>query len=363
MNYIIHLIRLLHKKEVRFTQRNRLEDFQHAVRRLRTAIGALVLAVLIGVAGYRIIEHIPWFDAYYMSLVTLSTVGFGEVIPLSHTGRVFTSFLIIFNIGFFAYAISTITSILTDGDIHAFFQDYKMMERIKKLQNHTIVCGFGRHATEVCKELSKENLPFMVLETDPAKIEQLQRDTNYLFLRGDATTDEYLLAAGIEKAASLVVTLPSDASNVFVVMSARQLNPSLKIISRLNDAADEMKLRRAGANHVVMPERIGGFYMATLINKPELVEFFSLISNMGVNRVVFEEIPVDQLKADFQKRSIGEGGIQEMTRLPIIAVRYADGRYEMNPGEQTVLLPNMHIVVFGDQQQINNFGQVALENV
>ena len=363
MNYFIHLIRLLQKKEVRFTQRNRLEHFQHAMQRLWTAIGVLVLAVLVGAVGYRLIEHIPWFDAYYMSLVTLSTVGFGEVIPLSHAGRVFTSLLIIFNIGFFAYAISTITSILTDGDIHAFFQDYRMMERIKKLQNHTIVCGFGRHSTEVCKELSKENLPFVVIETDPAKIEQLQRDTNYLFLRGDATTDEFLLTAGIEKAASLVVTLPSDASNVFVVMSARQLNPTLKIISRLNDADDEMKLRRAGANHVVMPERIGGFYMATLINKPDLVEFFNLISNMGTSRVVFEEIPVEQLKSDFQKRSIGDGGIQETTRLPIIAVRYADGRYELNPDEHTVLLPGMHIVVFGDQLQISNFGQLVMGKI
>lgn len=360
MNYLIHLFRLLETREVRFTQRNRLEHFQHAVRRLRTAVGVLVLAVLMGAIGYRIIEHTTWFDAYYMSLVTLSTVGFGEVIPLSHSGRIFTSFLIIFNIGFFAYAISTITSILTDDDIHAFFLDFKMMERIKKLQKHTIICGFGRHATEVCKELAKENLPFVVIETDPVKLEHLRRDTGYLFLRGDATKDEVLQEAAIERASSLVVTLPVDASNVFVVMSARQLNPSLKIISRLNNAEDETKLRRAGANHVVMPERIGGFYMATLINKPDLVEFFNLISNMGTSRVVFEEIPVHKLKPDFQMRSIEDGGILEATKLPIIGLRYSDGRYELNPGGHTVLLPEMHLVVLGDLEQINEFTGAVL---
>lgn len=236
-----------------------------------------------------------------------------------------------------------------------FFLDFKMMERIKKLQKHTIICGFGRHSTEVCKELAKENLPFVVIETDPNKLEQLRRDTSYFFLRGDATRDEVLLEAGIERASSLVVTLPVDASNVFVVMSARQLNPTLKIISRLNSAEDETKLRRAGANHVVMPERIGGFYMATLINKPDLVEFFNLISNMGTSRVVFEEIPVSRLKPDYHLRSIADGGMLEDSTLPIIALRHADGRYELNPGHQTVLLPDMHIVVLGDLAQIHQF--------
>jgi voltage-gated potassium channel len=361
MNYIIHLIQLLREREVHFTERNRLAHFQQAVRRLYIAMAVLVFAVLVGTLGYRMIEHVPWFDAYYMSLVTLSTVGFGEVIPLSFEGRLFTSFLIIFNIGFFAYAISTITSILTDADIHAFFQDFKMMERIKKLQGHTIVCGFGRHATEVCKELAKENLMFVVIESDEKMLDMLRSETSYLFLRGDATNDDVLLEAGIAKASSIVVTLPLDANNVFVVMSARQLNPAIKIISRLNYAFDEMKLRRAGANHVVMPERIGGFYMATLINKPDLVEFFNLISNMGTSRVVFEEIPVDQLKWEFQRRSILEGGLTEEAQLPIIALRHADGRYELNPGEHTVLLPDMHIVVLGDLEQIKRFKNSALE--
>lgn len=361
MYYFLSFLRIFRSREVIFTQKSRLEHLYSAIRRLWTALFVMLLAVLIGTVGYRIIEHIPWFDAYYMSLVTLSTVGFGEVIPLSHTGRVFTSFLILFNIGFFAYAISTITSIFADGEIHAFFSDFNMMQRIQKLQQHTIVCGFGRHAGEVCKELAKQQLPFVVLEVDPEKIEVLRRETSFLFLMGDATTDEILLEAGIERAAALVVTLPLDVNNLFVVLSARQLNPGIKIISRLNNPVDEQKLRRAGANHVVMPERIGGFYMATLINKPDLVEFFNLISNLGTSRVVFEEIAVTRLKEKFLNRSIAHSGIKEASKISIVGLRYPDGHYQLNPDSEVVLLPEMHLVVLGDAEQIHQFSEVVLQ--
>ncbi len=362
MNFALNLFRLLRSKHLGFTQKSRLEHAQSAVRRLRNAMGLLVLAVLIGTFGYRIIEHTPWFDAYYMSLVTLSTVGFGEVIPLSHAGRVFTSFLILFNIGFFAYAVSTVTSIFADPEIHNFFSDFKMMQRIQKLQHHTIVCGFGRHAGQVCKELAKQNMPFVVIELDPGKIEILQQDTPYLFFRGDATLDEVLLEGGIERATSLVVTLPSDANNLFVVLSARQINPGLKIISRLNNADDEYKLRRAGANHVVMPEQIGGYYMATLINRPDLVAFFNLISNVGTNQVVFEEIAVAHLKKQFRGHSIAESGIQTATQVPIMGLRHPDGHYQLNPPLETVLQSDMQIVVLGDAQQIKRFCSIVLED-
>lgn len=360
MNFILHLLRLFRAPGMNFTQNSRIEHLRTAVRRLRLAVSIMVFAVLAGTLGYRLIEHTAWFDSYYMSLVTLSTVGFGEVIPLSHAGRVFTSFLILFNIGFFAYAVSTITSIFADGEIHAYFLDFKMMQRIQKLQQHTIVCGFGRHALEVCKELAKQQTPFVVIEIDPEKIEQLHQETSYLFLRGDATADEILLEAGIERASALIVTLPLDVNNLFVVLSARQINPRLKIVSRLNHAADEQKLRRAGANHVVMPERIGGFYMATLINKPDLVEFFTLISNMGANQVAFEEIAVTRFKHPYIGRSIAQSGIQNAAQILIVGLRYADGRYEVSPSPEIILHQDMQLVVLGNSEQIQRFSSVVL---
>lgn len=235
-----------------------------------------------------------------------------------------------------------------------------MMQKIAKLQQHTIVCGFGRHAMEVCRELTKQKMPLIVIEQDPEKVELLRRETAYLFLQGDATDDAVLHAAGINRATSLVVTLPLDANNLFVVLSARQINPQLKIISRLNNAADELKLRRAGADHVVMPEQIGGFYMAILVNNPDLGEFFSLISNIGPNQVVFEEIEVSRLKDQFKGRSIGAGNLPGITHIPIIGIRFPDGRYQLNPAHDVVLQSGMHIVILGDPTQINHFTSMAL---
>lgn len=332
-----------------------------ALERLRIALSLLLISLLIGTAGYKILEHTTWFDAYYMSLVTLSTVGFGEVIPLDHAGRVFTSLLILFNIGFFAFAISTFTSIFADTDLHAFFLDFNMMQRIRTLQDHTIVCGFGRHATEVCQELFKSRMPFVIVESDLEKLDFLQHQTSYLFIQGDATSDEVLEEAGIQRAAALVLTLPSDANNLFIVLSARQINPRLKIISRLNNVSDEAKLLRAGADHVVIPERIGGFYMATLINKPDLVEFFNLISNMGPTKIVFEEIPVSRLKTQFHGRSIAQCAIQELTKVPVVGLRFSDGHYELNPDPNTILYPDMHIVVLSEQAQFRNFTNLILQ--
>lgn len=330
------------------------------IRRLRLAAIAMLTAILVGSIGYKLIEGCSWFDAYYMSLVTLSTVGFGEVIPLSFAGRVFTSFLIIFNIGLFAYAISTITSIFAEGGFTALFRDYNMNKKIHNLQDHTIVCGFGRHAIEVCQELSKQSVPFVIIESNPEKARGLREETKYLSIEGDATEDEILLEAGIINAAALVVTLPEDADNLFIVLSARQINPNLRIISRANSPSDETKIRRAGADHVVMPERIGGFYMATLVNKPDLVEFFNLISNMGPSQVVFEEIPVAQLKAVFQNKSIEESRLAVECRIPVVAVRYANGQYELNPLPEVVLHSDMHIVVLGDPVQMAKFKETAV---
>ncbi len=282
MGYLLALIALLlhRKKQVRI-QEDGLQRFRVSVERLATAIGLLVMAILTGMLGYRYLEDFTWFEAYYMSLVTLSTVGFGEVFPLSFEGRVFTSFLILFNIGFFAYAISTITSILTDGELKKFLKSFYMLQRIQQLKNHTVVCGFGLHASELCKALARQNIPFVAIELDPAKVERLKQQTDYHYVQGDATDDRVLQAACIEKASALVSTLPSDANNLYIVLSGRQLNPDLKIISRLSNPEGEAKLRRAGANHVVMTEKISGYYMATLVNKPDLEDFFHLISEMA----------------------------------------------------------------------------------
>lgn len=320
----------------------------------------MVGALATGTLGYVLIEGFSWLDAYYMAVITLASVGFGEVHPLSDAGRLFTTLLILFNIGLFAYAISTITGIFAEGGFTKLLRDFRMNKAIDNLSGHTIVCGYGRHATEVVQELAKQNIPFVVVEKDVAKIEHLKNETPHLFIEGDATQDEILLEAGIERAASIVITLPDDADNLFITLTSRQMNTNLNIICRSNNLADEAKLRRAGANHTVVPERIGGFYMATLVNKPDLVEFFTLISNMGPSNVVFEEVPICDLQPAFRGKSIEQCGLFRQTRAALVAIRYPNGQYELNPPPDTVLQPDWHIVVLGNPDQIADFKNKAL---
>ena len=333
---------------------------QAVVRRVRTAIFLVLFSLASGTIGYMLIEGARFFDAYYMSVITLASVGFGEVFPLSTAGRLFTSVLIIFNIGLFTYSISTLTGIVAEGGASKLLNEFLMIDRINALQGHTIVCGFGRHATEVTKELGNHGIPFVVIEKNHHKLARLHDAQNCLFIEGDATDDDTLRTAGIERAASIVVTLPSDADNLFIVLSARQMNPQLRIISRSNSDADAVKLRRAGADHVVVPESIGGFYMATLVNKPDLVEFFTLLSNMGPSNVVFEEIAVRQLLPKYQNRSIAESHLDTECRIPVVALRHPNGQYDLNPEPTAMLRPETHIVVFGNPDQMQRFRQMAL---
>jgi voltage-gated potassium channel len=341
-------------------KKHRFDKIITTVKRLRTAFLLLIFIIAAGTTGYILIEGVPFFDAYYMSVITLASVGYGEVFPLSQAGRLFTTILILSNIGLFTYSISTIASIFAEGGFTKLIIEYRMIEKLQALNGHTIVCGFGRHALEVTQELAKQGISFVVVEIDQNKAKYLADETDYLFVVGDATQDEILLGAGIERASSLVITLPDDSDNIFIIVTARQFNPKLRIICRANQQADETKLRRAGADHVVMPERIGGFYMATLVNKPDLVEFFTLISNMGPSNVVFEELPVRLLLPKYQGRTIGESHLDTDCRLPIVAIREPNGQYLLNPPPHTLLQMETHIVVFGNQEQMVKFREIAM---
>ncbi len=357
VHYILFFLHLNKKNKL---NAKRLESIQKVVARFRWAIGFMLFSILTGTAGYVIIEGFTWFEGYYMSVVTLSSVGFMEIHPLSYAGRLFTSLLILFNVGIFAYAISTITGIFAEGGLTKLMKDFKMYHKIGALKEHTIVCGYGRHATEVTQELAKQGLPFVIIENKADRIHLLQEDHHFLYLDGDATQDEVLLEAGIQTAAAIVITLPSDADNLFITLSARQLNPKIRIISRAKNRPDEEKLRRAGANHTVVPELIGGFYMATLINKPDLVEFFSLISNMGPANVVFEEIPISNLKPIYREKSIADSGLNQLARVSIVAIRSELGKYELNPETSVVFGKQGYLVLLGSQEQMNFFKEKAL---
>lgn len=339
----------------------RFEKTARYLRRFNFSLIAIILVILFGVIGLMVIENYSVSEAIYMVIITISTVGYGEVNVLSETGRVFIIVLIVLNMGVLAYSVSTVTSFVLEGELRKHLKDYRVYQKVQNLSNHIIVCGFGRHGQEIAQELIKNKLKFVVIENNEQKISEMRVQNDFLFIDGDATHDQILLEAGIMRAKSIIVTTGLDAENVFITLSARQLNPKLNIVSRAVDKITERKLLRAGASHVVLPERLGGFYMATLVHKPEVVEFFTLISNMGNANIQFEEIECDSLGLYFLEKSIKETNIRGKTGVNIIGLREVDGSYIVNPSPDIILKSGMRLVILGNDEQVQKFKRILVK--
>ncbi len=225
----------------------------------------LLLTIIIGIVGFEIIEGFSFLDAFYMTIITVATVGFQEVHPLSEGGRIFTAFLIITSFGTFAYAVTAISKYVVDGEFNQYFKNKKVSSAIDKLENHVIICGYGRNGRQAAHVLKKHNTRFVVIEEKKDIVSSITHRFSDLVLEGDATQDEILEKAGIVRAKALITTLPTDADNLFIVLSARTLNPQLTIISRASEDNSDKKLKLAGADNVIMPDKIGGAHMASLV--------------------------------------------------------------------------------------------------
>jgi len=336
-----------------------MEGFREQSRkfynRLYVAAGLLAFGTLSGVIGYILIEGYNWVDAFYMTVITLSTVGFSEVRPLSASGEVFTAFLIIFNIGIFTYAIATFSSFLLEGGFREMLERRKMEKKIAKLKNHIIVCGYGRYGQAVARHLIRHHRRFVIIDENEMVRDQIPEARELLFLQGDATSDEMLEFAGVHHAKSLITALPHDSDNVFVTLSARQLNPSINIISRANDPDSEVKLKRAGANHVVLTNQIGGFFMAALVTKPDTVEFFTTLTEKGKDMPNFEEVVFDHLSERIKGKTIRELEIRQKTGANVVGLKKPDGEFIINPSANTPIEEHCAIIVLGSTEEIERF--------
>jgi voltage-gated potassium channel len=322
-------------------------------RKLYWAIGLVVLVLLVGVAGYALLEDYPLLDAVYMTVLTVGTVGYREVHDLDVSGKVFTSFLILFSLGSFAYALSVITRYIIEGEFQLYFRHYKVNKEIQKLSDHVIVCGYGRNGQQACEQLRSGNLSFVAIESKPEVVELLRHEGSTLFIEGDATKDEILIQAGIDRAKAIITALPNDAANVFVVLTARDRNSGLKIISRASDDASEHKLKRAGADNVILPDKIGGTHMAALITKPDVLEFIDHIT--GDLNIKLEEILCSSLPDTMKGKSIKELEIRNKTGANVIGMKRADGEYIINPSPDTIMYRDSKLFVLGTHEQVLKF--------
>ncbi|MCH2236220.1 MAG: potassium channel protein [Crocinitomicaceae bacterium] len=316
-----------------------------------------MLIILTGTIGFMIVEGWSFFDSFYMTIITVSTVGFNEVHELSDFGKFFTSVLIITSFGTFAYAISAITSYIVGGEYKQYFQEYKSLKTAEKMENHTIVCGFGRVGKQAAHDLNFYKKSHVVIERN-TEITENQEFSDVPFIKGDSTDDQTLIKANIKEATALITALPKDADNLFVVLSARELNPKLKIISRASSYSSMRKLRIAGADNVIMPDTVGGAHMASLVVTPDVMEFFDLIKVSGKAAVNLEEISFKDLPDDFKYTTIGELEEKSQSGCNVIGYRDENGEYTINPDPDMKIMPNAKLFVLGNPEQIKKFNTV-----
>lgn len=313
----------------------------------------MFLIVIIGLIGFMVIEKFTFGEAFYMTVITITTTGFDEVRPLTPPGRLFTTILLLLSWAAFALVLTRITQYIISGEINKFFKTRKMMAALTNLQGHVVVCGFGRNGQQAAQTLKVHGQRFVVIEQDEEVLEdEVAYQPDLIYVVGDSTDDEVLRRAGVHKAKALITTLPDDADNVFIVLSARDLNNKIQIISRASSNSSVTKLRKAGADSVIMPDKIGGTHMATLISKPDVIEFIDYLSGEEGEAISMESVGYDQLPRDLRDRSLSDIMRWKKTGVNCIGVKNTDGKFVINPPEQILITKGMKVIVLGTRQQI-----------
>lgn len=315
-------------------------------RKLLGILLALTVIMLIGVLGYTTIERWTILEALYMTVITLSSVGFMEVHPLSDPGRIFTMILILCGSGVLIYGISVITAFVVEGELTDALRRRAMDNKIRRLQAHYIICGMSQTGRYVLDELVKTNKDFVVIEKDPEKVKQLIRE-NILCIEGDATHDAVLLKAGITQAKGAITALRSDAENLFVVITAKRLNPALRVISKAVEEESEQKIRMVGADSVVIPSYIGGLRMASEMIRPSVVSFLDIMLRSKDSTIRVEEIEIPEGSL-FIGKTLQQTTILGTEGVTVVALKdRKKDTYIFNPSTQTVLTADHTLIVIG----------------
>ncbi|MEO1013163.1 MAG: potassium channel protein [Bacteroidota bacterium] len=324
--------------------------------RIYLALFLMVAVLIFGTLGYRYISDYSWIDAFYMTIITITTVGFSEVKPMGVDGKIFTVVLIVSSVFIFAFGLSVVTEYILSKNSLQLLKNRKVKKRINSLVNHVIVCGYGRNGRQAAERLIAYKRSFVVIERNKELIEKYEDEA--LFIEGDANEDDVLRQAGIERAQYLISALPVDAANLFVVLSARQLKKDLFIISRASELTSQKKLRLAGADKVIMPDKIGGDHMASLVVNPDLITFMDKLSMEGGNTTNLEEVPIEDFKGEGDCNSLRDLDLRRKTGCTIIGYIDPNGKYLINPEADMKLLPNSKVIVLGRPEQIQKLNEM-----
>ena len=319
----------------------------HSRQQLKVGAILLILTLVVGPIGYMLLEGWDLLDAMYMTVISVTTTGFQEVHGLSAGGRIYTIFLIVFGVGSIAYTGGRAVQVLFETQL---FRRRRMSKKLNELSDHFIVCGYGKMGKYVCEELAEKNAPFVVVEKDPEKIEVV-RELGYVYVQGDATTDDILEEVGIAKARGLVAVLDSDADNVFATLSAKALNPMIFVVARAVEEETEPKLLKAGANRVVKPYETAGTKMAELLLRPGVIEFIDVVARDKKVDLNIEEFRVAERSVLINK-SLAESPIRQELNIMVVSINKPDGKFVYNPTSLTVLEAGDRLITLGERANL-----------
>jgi voltage-gated potassium channel len=328
---------------------------RNSVRRILSGLAMIVALIVYGVAGY-VVCGWKAFDALFMVVITVSGVGFGEVLPLdNYPLRIHTMIVIAFGLVAVAYTVAGFVQFVAEGEIQHLLGHQRVRRQIETLKDHTIVVGYGRMGSLLCADLQAAGAPFVLIDNTGTRASELERQ-GILHILGDATEEKILHDAGLERAKALVTTIPSDAVNVFITLTARQISPGVLIIARAEQPSTQRKLHHAGANHVVLPAAIGAHRIASLLTNPSAVEFAELVTQRSSLEIEMDEVPVAP-GGPFDGKTLRNADIGRRTGVIVIAIKRADGHVEFPPTGDEPFAPGDSIVLLGRRSNLDQFRQ------
>jgi voltage-gated potassium channel len=332
-------------------------------KRLNLLLFTILWVFISGSAGYYILYggREKFMDCMFMTVISLTTVGYGEIVPVSGnpTAQIFTMILVTFGMGVILYAISTLTALLIEGQLTDILRKEKMEKTIQKLSQHYILCGGGETGRPLLKELIKNQESAVLVESDKSRIDLCKEILpTLLYIEGDASDDQNLFKAGIEKAAGIIISLPSDKDNLYITMTARMINPKIRIVSRMTDPRIEPKLRKAGADGVVSPNIIGALRMASEMIRPAAVDFLDKMLRTNDGNLRIHELNISDT-SPISGKTIQESDLRNKFNLLVLGAKGLKGEISFNPPPSLVLTPGATLIVMGDVENIKRAGQRA----
>ena len=324
-------------------------------RKIALSVILIILVNAIGTIGYMVVEGWNFRESLYMTIITLTTVGFGEVHKLSPTGQYFTVVLLIGGVGIILYVLATEARIIFEGELRDVFGRRRLERKLRELNDHYIVCGYGRMGRIIARELKAKGVGTVVIEMNP--VMQFEKE-EVLMVEGDATRDDILISAGIDRAKGLVSVLPTDAENLYVVLSARELSPKLFVLARASDEGAEQKMLRAGATRVVSPYLTGGLKIAHTILKPAVMDFIEFATKAGNIEIQMEEVPVHK-DSKLVGMALYESGIGRDLGVIVVAIKSKEGGMRFNPTSKTIIQESDTLIALGEVSKLNELEEMA----